>query len=183
VKGRIARARMEYAEAAGTLDNNKTILEATSGNTGIALSMIASSKGYKITITMPKSVSVERRKLIKAYGAELLLTPREKGTAGAIELKQRLLREHPGLYIDLNQFKDPANILAHYQTTGAEIINQTGGNIDTVVVRIGSGGTGVGVSLKLKEFNPDIEVIGVVPELGNSVQGLRNPEEDFLTGL
>ena len=183
VKDRMAKSLIEYAEAAGALNRNKTILEATSGNTGIALAMIAASKGYRITITMPESVSVERRKLIKAYGAELILTPREKGTAGAIEHKQMLLRETPEKYIDINQFSDPANILAHYQTTGREIIDQTGGELDAVVVGIGTSGTGVGVSLRLKQYNPEIKVIGVIPKLGVSIQGLRNPKEAYPTEL
>lgn len=183
VKDRMAKYLIEYAEAAGSLDRSKTILEATSGNTGIALSMIAASKGYRITITMPESVSVERRKLIQAYGAELILTPKAKGTAGAIEHKQNLLAEKPDEYIDINQFKDPANIQTHYQTTGREIIAQTGGQVDSVIVGVGTGGTGVGVSLRLKHFNPMIKVIGVYPEIGKPIQGLRNPDEPFPTEL
>jgi len=109
---------IEYAEAAGKLRNDKTILEASSGNTGIAVAMIAAAKGYKVAIVLPESVSIERRKIIKAYGADLILSPGEKGTAGAIELKQKLLRQNPGKYIDLDQFRDPANIMAHYETTG-----------------------------------------------------------------
>jgi len=111
---------IEYAEAAGRLDRSKTILEATPGNTGIALAMIGAAKGYKVAVVMPESVSLERRKIIRAYGAELILSPGEKGTSGAIELKRKILEENPDRYIDLDQFKDPANILAHYQTTGRE---------------------------------------------------------------
>ena len=183
VKDRMARYLIEYAEAAGKLDRSKTILEATSGNTGIALAMISASKGYKITITMPESVSVERRRLIKAYCAELILTPRAKGTAGAIEYKQKLLEENPDTYIDINQFKDPANILAHYQTTGKEIITQTHGQVDSVIVGVGTGGTGAGISLRLKHYNPEIKIIGVYPEIGKPIQGLRNPAEPFPTEL
>lgn len=183
VKDRMAKYLIEYAEAAGKLDRNKTILEATSGNTGIALAMIAASKGYIIAITMPESVSMERRTLIKAYGAELILTPKAKGTAGAIEHKQNLLAENPEKFIDINQFRDPANILAHFQTTGKEIINQTGGQVDAVVVGVGTGGTGAGISLRLKRYNPSIKIIGVYPELGKPIQGLRNPKEPFPTEL
>lgn len=183
MKDRMAKYLIEYAESAGVLDKEKTILEATSGNTGIALAMIAAAKGYKITITMPESVTLERRRLIEAYGAELILSPGARGTGGAVELKQRLLEEEPGKYIDINQFKDPANIMAHYQTTGPEIIRQTNGDVDLVVVGVGTAGTGVGASLKLKQFNEDIRVVGVIPELGNAIQGLRNPAEPYPTEL
>ncbi len=174
---------IEYAEVAGRLSRNKTILEATSGNTGIALAMIAAAKGYKITIVMPESVSVERRKLIEAYGAELILSPGEKGTGGAVELKQELLTKYPVRYIDIDQFKDPANILAHYETTGKEILEQTNGEVDVIVVGVGTAGTGVGTSMRVKEYNPDIIIVGVMPKLGLSIQGLRNPEEPYPTQL
>jgi cysteine synthase len=183
IKDRMAKYLIEYAEASGKLKRDKIILEATSGNTGIALAMIAAFKGYKIAIIMPESVSIERRKIIKAYGAELILSPGEKGTAGAIELKQKLLKENPDKYIDIDQFKDPVNILAHYETTGKEIIEQTGGKVDMIVVGIGTAGTGVGVSMRVKEFNPEIKVVGVTPELGLSIQGLRNPKEVYPTQL
>ncbi|MEM2083980.1 MAG: PLP-dependent cysteine synthase family protein [Nitrososphaerota archaeon] len=183
VKDRMALYLIEYAEVSGKLSKEKTILEATSGNTGIALAMIAAVKGYKITIIMPESVSIERRKIIKAYGAELILSPGEKGTGGAIELKQKILKENPEKYIDIDQFKDPANILAHYQTTGKEILEQTNGKVDMVIVGIGTAGTGVGVSMRLKEYNPNIKIVGVMPSLGVSIQGLRNPKEAYPTQL
>lgn len=183
VKDRMALYLLEYAEASGRLSRDKIILEATSGNTGIALAMIAAAKGYSISIVMPESVSVERRKIIKAYGAELILSSGEKGTGGAIELKQKLLSENPEKYVDLNQFRDPANIMAHYQTTGREILEQTGGRVDMVVVGIGTAGTGVGVSMRLKQFNPNIKIVGVAPKLGVSIQGLRNPGEPYPTRL
>ena len=183
VKDRMALYLMEYAEASGKLNKEKTILEATSGNTGIALAMIAAAKGYKITIIMPESVSIERRKIIKAYGAELILSSGEKGTGGAVELKQKILKENPEKYIDIDQFKDPANILAHYQTTGKEIIEQTNGEVDMIIVGIGTAGTGVGVSMRLKEYNPNIKIVGVIPSLGVSIQGLRNPKEPYPTKL
>jgi cysteine synthase len=183
VKDRMALYLLEYAEAAGKLTREKIILEATSGNTGIALAMIAAAKGYRIHITMPESVSIERRKIIKAYGAELILSPGEKGTAGAVELKQKLLREHPDKYIDIDQFKDPANILAHYQTTGKEILEQTNGRVDMITVGVGTAGTGVGTSMRVKSNRPDIQIIGVMPRLGVSIQGLRNPGEPYPTQL
>lgn len=183
LKDRMAKYLIEYAEAAGELTREKTILEATSGNTGIALSMIAAVKGYRITVTMPESVSVERRKIIKAYGANLVLSSAEKGTGGAVELKNYLLQKNPEKYVDIDQFKDPANILAHYQTTGKEILEQTEGKVDTIVAGVGTGGTGVGTSLCVKEHNPDIEVIGVLPAPNAHIQGLRHPEEPYPTEL
>jgi len=183
VKDRMALYLIEYAEAMGKLRKEKTILEATSGNTGIALAMIAAVKGYKIEIVMPESVSVERRKIINAYGAELILSPGEKGTGGAVELKQQMLEQDPEKYTDINQFKDPANILAHYQTTGKEIIEQTKGNLDMVVVGIGTAGTGVGASMRIKKYDAGIKVVGVMPKLGVSIQGLRNSKEPYPTQL
>lgn len=183
VKDRMALYLVEYAEAAGKLSEEKRILEATSGNTGIALAMIAAAKGYKITITMPESVSIERRRIIKAYGAELILSSGEKGTGGAIELKRKMLREHPDEYVDLDQFKDPANILAHYQTTGKEILKQTKGKVDLIVVGVGTGGTGVGTSMRVKNYRREIQIVGVIPKLGISIQGLRNPEAPYPTQL
>jgi cysteine synthase len=183
VKDRMALYLMEYAEAAGKLEKGKTIIEATSGNTGIALAMIAAAKGYKIAIVMPESVSIERRKIIQAYGAELLLSPGEKGTGGAIELKLKLLKESPQTYINIDQFKDPANVLAHYQTTGKEILEQMSGKVDMIVVGVGTAGTGVGTSMRVKEYNTNIKIVGVLPELGVSIQGMRNPKEKYPTQL
>jgi cysteine synthase len=183
VKDRLALYIIEYAQSAGRLDKEQRILEATSGNTGIALAMIAAAKKYKITLVMPESVSTERRRLIKAYGAELILSPGSKGTAGAIELKQQMLRESPEKYTDIDQFKDPANILAHYETTGREILEQTHGQLDMVVVGIGTAGTGVGTSMRVKGIKPHVRIVGVTPKLGTVVQGLRNPNEPFPTQL
>ncbi len=183
IKDRMAKYLLDYAEAAGRLEPGRKILEATSGNTGIALAMIAAAKGYRMTIVMPESVSIERRKLIKAYGAELILSPGAQGTAGAIELKRKLLVESPERYIDVDQFKDPANILAHYHTTAAEILRQTQGQVDSVVVGVGTAGTGVGISLRLRRFDPRIRIVGVTPRLGYAIQGLRNPAEANPTQL
>lgn len=183
VKDRMALYLIRKAEKEGRMNKNKTILEATSGNTGIALAMIATTKGYKITIVMPESVTMERRKIINAYGAELILSPATKGTGGAVELKQKMIKENPDKYIDINQFKDPANILAHYETTGKEILEQTNGKVDMIVVGVGTAGTGVGISKRVKEFNPDIKIVGIMPKLGVSIQGLRNPKELHPTQL
>lgn len=183
VKDRLGLYIFEYAESAAKLNREKVILEATSGNTGIALAMIAAAKGYKIALVMPESVSIERRKIIRAYGADLILTPGAKGTAGAIEHKQELLRENPEMYVDVDQFRDPANILAHYQTTGREILEQTRSELDSLVVGIGTGGTGVGASMRIKQEKPSVKVTGVTPKLGVAIQGLRNPGEPFPTQL
>ena len=183
VKDRLALYIIEYAQAAGRLNRERAILEATSGNTGIALAMIAAAKRYKLIIVMPESVSIERRRIIRAYGAELILSPAPKGTAGAIELKQKMLKENPEKYIDVDQFKDPANILAHYETTGKEILEQTHGQLDMIVIGIGTAGTGVGTSMRVKEIKPEVRIVGVTPKLGTSIQGLRNPNEPFPTQL
>ncbi len=183
VKDRLALYVVEYAQSAGRLNKEKRILEATSGNTGIALAMIAAAKQYKLTLVMPESVSIERRRIIRAYGAELILSPAAKGTAGAIELKQKMLKENPEEYIDVDQFKDPANILAHYETTGKEILEQTHGQLDMIVVGVGTAGTGVGTSMRVKETKPEVKIVGVTPKLGTAIQGLRNPKEPFPTQL
>lgn len=183
IKDRLALYMFEYAESAGRLSREKSLLEATSGNTGIALAMIAAAKGYKLTLVMPESVSLERRSIIRAYGAELMLSPGAKGTGGAIELKQNLLKTHPRRYIDLDQFQDPANILAHYQTTGREVLEQAPGDLVSIVLGVGTAGTGVGVSMRVKEHRPDVRIVGVTPRFGTTIQGLRNPSEPFPTQL
>jgi cysteine synthase len=176
IKDRMALFLMAKAEEEGKLSDGRRIIEATSGNTGIALAMISAVKGYKITIVMSESASIERRKLIRAYGAELVLSPAE-GTGGAIELKKKLIDENPSKYVALDQFNDTENIRAHYETTGKEIIEQTEGRFDAVIVGVGTAGTGVGISMAVKEHNPKIKIIGVVPKLGVRIPGLRNPKD------
>jgi len=183
IKGAMAFYMIREAEKSGKLAKGKVLIEASSGNTGIAMAVIAAVKGYKITIVIPESVSVERRKLIKAYGAELILSPGKKGTGGAMEVKNRLLLQEPEKYANLDQFKNPANVAAHYEITGKEILKQTEGKVDMVVMGIGTAGTGVGVSKCLKEHNPKIKIVGVMPEVGALIQGLRNSEELKQTSL
>jgi len=183
IKDRMAMYIFEYATSAGKLSKDKPMLEATSGNTGIALAMLAAAKGYKLTLVMPESVSTERRRIITAYGAELILSPASKGTGGAIEMKQKLVKANPRKYVDLDQFQDPANILAHYQTTGREILEQAPGDLTSVVVGVGTAGTGVGVSMRIKEQRPGVKIVGVAPKFGTTIQGLRNPSEPFPTQL
>lgn len=183
IKSVMALQMIEDAERSGKINKDKIIIEASSGNTGIAMALVSAVKGYAITIIIPKSVSTERRKLIKAYGAKLILSSGEEGTDGAVKVKQRMLIENPGKYIDLNQFKNPANVISHYEITGQEILEQTNGKIDMVVLGIGTAGTGVGVSKCLKEYNQEIKVIGVMPEIGARLQGLRNKKELKQTSL
>jgi cysteine synthase len=183
VKDRTVLYLMKHAENSGKIKKGKTILEATSGNTGISLAMLSAVKGYKVKLVVPESVSSEKKKIMRAYGAELIFSAGEKGTAGAIELKEKLLKENPKKYVELNQFEDPANILAHYETTGKEILEQTGGKVDMVIVGVGTAGTGVGISKRVKEYNPKIKVVGVVPSLGTNIQGLRNPKDQYPTKL
>jgi len=177
VKDRIAKYMVEQLERRGKLTREKTILEATSGNTGVGLAMVAAVKGYKAVLVMPEDVTYERIAQIKAYGAEVILTPKENGEAGAIEYALRMLRENPEKYVMLDQFNNPLNPLAHYETTGREIIEQTEGRIDMFIAGIGTAGTLVGVGRRLKEFNPKIKVVAVEPPLGENIPGLRNMKE------
>ncbi len=183
VKDRIALKMIEDAEKKGELRPGKIILEATSGNTGIGLAMVGAVKGYKVLLVMPESVSEERKRILKAFGAEILLTPSELGTDGAIEEAYRLAREEPDKYFLVDQFNNPSNPLAHYYGTAEEIIKQTGGQLDAVVIAIGTTGTLVGVGKRLKEYNPRIKVIAVEPVVGHRIQGLKNLTESYIPGV
>lgn len=177
VKDRIALYMIEAAEKEGKLTRDKVILEATSGNTGIGLAMVAAAKRYRVKLTMPACVSLERRKVLEAFGAELLLSPSEEGTDGAIRLAHMIHSEDPDRYFMPNQFDNQANVLAHYETTGKEVIEQTDGKITHFVAGMGTTGTLMGVGKRLKEFNKDIKIIGVEPILGHRIQGLKNMTE------
>jgi len=177
VKDRIALYMIEAAEKEGKLTRDKVILEATSGNTGIGLAMVAAAKRYRVKLTMPACVSLERRKVLEAFGAELLLSPSEEGTDGAIRLAHRILSDDGDKYFMPNQFDNQANVLAHYETTGKEIIEQTEGKITHFVAGMGTTGTLMGVGKRLKEFNKNIKIIGVEPILGHRIQGLKNMTE------
>lgn len=180
VKDRIALYMLETAEKEGKLTRDKIVLEATSGNTGIGLAMVAAAKKYRVKLTMPACVSMERRKILEAFGAELLLSPSEEGTDGAIRLAHRIFSEDSGMYFMPNQFDNQANVLAHYETTGKEIIEQTGGKITHFVAGMGTTGTLMGVGKRLKEFNKDIKIIGVEPVLNHRIQGLKNMSESIV---
>ena len=183
IKDRIALAMIEGAEREGLLNRDKVIIEATSGNTGIGLAMVAAVKGYRLLLTMPQSVSVERRQILRAYGAEILLTPAELGTDGAIEEAYRLAREEPDRYFLTDQFNNPYNLLAHYNGTGQEIWEQTKGRVTMVVAGIGTSGTVMGVAKRLKEYNPRIKIVGVEPYFGHMIPGLKNLKESYLPGI
>jgi len=172
-KDRIAKYMIEKAEQNGELTHSKTIIEATSGNTGIALAWLGRNKGYKVTIVMPDSMSLERQQLIKMFGAELILTKGEYGMSAAIETARELATKGDKYYLP-DQFSNPANPLAHYETTAAEIINDFPyDRIDILVAGIGTGGTLMGVARRLREVYPDIKAIGVEPPPGDSIQGLK----------
>jgi cysteinyl-tRNA synthetase len=179
VKDRPALFMIEAGEKSGELTPDKTIVEATSGNTGIGLAFVCAVKGYKLLLTMSEAVSIERRKILKAMGAEILLTPGHMGTDGAIEEAYRLAREHPDQYFITDQFNNTANWQAHYHGTAVEIWEQTGGRIDTFIATMGTSGTLMGVSRRLKEYSENIEIVGVEPYLGHKIQGLKNMKEAY----
>jgi cysteine synthase B len=183
IKDRIALSMIHQAESEGKLTKEKTILEPTSGNTGVALAMIGVVKGYEVEIVMSDAVSTERRQLIRAFGGKITLTEGKAGTDGAIRKARELVKEFPHKYFMPDQFSNEYNKIAHYKTTGEEIWRQTGGKIDYFVSSIGTSGTIMGVGKTLKEQNPQIKIVCAHPVLGHYIQGLKNMEEAIVPSI
>jgi cysteine synthase B len=177
VKDRPALFMLREAERTGAMRPGRTLLEPTSGNTGIALAMLGAARGFPVTLAMPACVSEERRAVLSALGAEVLLTPAEEGTDGAIRVARALAREHPDRYFMPDQYANPANPRAHFETTGPEIWRQTDGTVDVFVAGMGTSGTLMGVGAYLRSRRPGIRIVGVEPRLGHRVQGLKNMRE------
>ena len=183
IKDRIALKMIEEAEKSEKLTKSKTIIEATSGNTGIALAMIGAMKDYAVEIVMSESVSVERRKMIAAFGAKITLTEGNLGTDGAIKKTRELVARFPEKYFHTDQFSNDNNILAHYETTAAEIWKQMDGKIDYFVAAIGTSGTLMGISRYLKKKYPAIKIVSAEPTKGHYIQGLKNMEEAIIPAI
>ena len=183
IKDRIALKMLEQAEAEGKLVKGKTIIEPTSGNTGIGLAMIGAIKGYEVEIVISGAVSIERRRMIQAFGAKVTLTDPDQGTDGAIMRARELVKHHPAKYFMPDQFSNHYNKLAHYKTTAEEIWNQTGGRLDYFVSSLGTSGTIMGVSKYLKEKDPKVRIVCAHPEKGHYIQGLKNMEEAIVPAI
>ena len=180
VKDRIAISMIEEAEKDGLLSPDKIIIEPSSGNTGIGLSLVCAAKGYPLEIVMPETMSVERRKIMTAYGAKITLTPGEKGMDGTQDYVEEIVKKNPDKYFFPNQYANENNPLAHYRYTAEEIIEDTDGEIDVFVAGLGTSGTLMGVSRRLKEHNSKIKIIAVEPERGEPIQGLKNLKESYV---
>lgn len=183
IKDRIAVKMISDAEKDGRLRPGQTIIEPTSGNTGIGLAIIGIAKGYPVEIVMSEAVSMERRKIIRSLGGTVILTPAEEGTDGAIRLARRMVAENPDKYFMPDQFANAANYLAHYQTTALEIWQQTGGEIDYLVCALGTSGTIMGLSRFLKIMKPSIRIVCAQPVKGHYIQGLKNMEEAIVPDI
>ncbi len=183
VKDRIALNMIEAAEKRGELTKDKIVLEASSGNTGIGLAMVCAVKGYRCLIAMSEGASLERRKIMRAYGAEILLTPARLGTDGAIEAVYKLYRENPDKYFLTDQFNNPDNWKTHYNTTALEIWDQTNGEVDVIIATMGTTGTLMGLTKRYRELAPHVQIIGVEPYLGHGIQGLKNMKESYKPGI
>jgi cysteine synthase B len=183
IKDRPAYYMIKMAEASGELTKDKTIIEPTSGNTGIALAMIGAASGYKVKLFMPECVSVERQLVLQAFGAEVVLTPAREAVDGSIRRAHEALKSEPGRYFMPNQFDNPNNTLSHYETTGPEIYAQTKGRVDVFVASMGTTGTLIGTGKYLKEKIPGVKIVGIEPTVGHTIQGLKNMQESVVPGI
>ncbi len=183
VKDRPALNMIEVGEKSGELNSDKIVLEATSGNTGIGLAMVCAAKGYRCCLIMPESASIERRQIMRAYGAEIILTPARRSTDGAIEKAYALAREKPDQYFLTDQFNNPANWQAHYNSTAPEIWRQTEGRVTHIISTLGTSGTAMGLSTWFREHQPSVQVIAVEPYYGHKIQGLKNMKESYRPGI
>ena len=183
IKDRPALSMIVHAEERGDLTTGKTILEPTSGNTGIAIAMIGAAKGYPVHLCMPECVSAERSMILQGLGAQVTLTPAHEGIDGAIHEAHRMLEQHPQLYYMPNQYENPDNALAHVESTGPEIVAQTGGEIDYFVAGMGTTGTLMGTGRYLKDHVPGVRIVGVEPVEGHAIQGLKNMTESMVPGI
>ena len=183
VKDRVTKYMIEDAEKTGKLKKGMTVIEPTSGNTGIGLALVCRVKGYELDLVMPDTMTRERRQILLALGAKVILSEGLKGMDGAQDLAHEIASKNPSKYFIPNQFANPANALAHYETTAEEIWRDTKGKITHFVAGIGTSGTLMGVSCKLKELNPNIQVIGVQPEAGTSIPGLKNLETQYVPAI
>ncbi len=183
IKDRVALSMVEAAEKSGELTRDKILLEATSGNTGIGMAMVCAAKQYRCQLIMPESASIERRLIMQAYGAEIILTPAKRATDGAIEKAYALAREHPDRYFLADQFNNPANWQAHYTSTAPEIWQQTEGKVTDIIVTLGTSGTAMGLSRWFRDHHPEVRVIAVEPHPGHKIQGLKNMKESYKPGI
>jgi cysteine synthase B len=183
VKDRIAKYMIEQAEKSGQLTKDKIVIEPTSGNTGIGLALVCRVKGYNLFLVMPENMTLERRQILNAIGAKIILSEANKGMDGAEDLARKIASQSPDKYFMPNQFANEANVLAHYETTAQEIWRDTEGRVTHFVAGIGTTGTLMGVSKRLKEYNPDIQVIAVEPEKGTAIQGLKNLETQYVPSI
>ncbi len=183
VKDRVTKYMIEDAEKNGKLKKGMTVIEATSGNTGIGLALVCRVKGYDLDLVMPDTMTRERRQILLALGAKVILSEGSKGMDGAEDLAHEIASQNPNKYFIPNQFANPANALAHYETTAEEIWRDTQGKITHFVAGIGTSGTLMGVSKRLKELNPEIRVIAVQPEAGTAIQGLKNLKTQYVPAI
>jgi cysteine synthase len=183
VKDRIAKYMIEQAEKKGQLDKSKIVIEPTSGNTGIGLALVCRIKGYKLMLVMPETMTMERRKILNAFGVKIVLSQGSKGMDGAEDMARKIVMQNPTKYYIPNQFANEANILAHYETTAKEIWNDTKGEITHFIAGIGTTGTLMGVSKRLKEYNQSIKIIGVQPKIGTKIQGLKNLKTQYVPAI